>query len=145
MRQTLTIKRSAIKAAALATALTLPAAAQAQTGSVPGGYLPGVAASLATTVTAIKASPGWLGKMLCNNPNPSVAYVQVFNIAAGAVTLGSSLPVDIVPVPPNSLNGGFALPFPGERFSTAISLAATTTPTGSTAPASALTCAYGYN
>jgi hypothetical protein len=128
-----------------AMALTLQTA-RAQTPGIPsGGYITGAVASLSTTVTGIKASSGWLGKMVCNNPNTAVAYVQVFNIAAGAVTLGSSAPVDIVPVPPNSLNGGFTLSFPGERFSTAISFAATTTPTGSTAPATALTCAYGYN
>jgi hypothetical protein len=144
MRQTLTIKTPAF--CALAAVLAISSVAHAQTPTtVPGGYLPGAAASLSTTVTAIKASSGWLGKMLCNNPNSSIAYVQIFNIAAGSVTLGSSTPVDIVPVPPNSLNGGFTLPVPGERFSTAISFAATTTPTGSTAPGTALTCAYGYN
>jgi hypothetical protein len=144
MRQTLTIKTLAF--CALATVWTLSSIARAQTPTtLPGGYLPGAAASLSTTVTAIKASSGWLGKMLCNNPSSSIAYVQIFNIAAGSVTLGSSAPVDIVPVPPNSLNGGFTLPFPGERFSTAISFAATTTPTGSTPPSTALTCGYGYN
>lgn len=109
-----------------------------------GGWTPGVQTALSTTVQSIKSSAGQLGKMLCYNPNSSVAYIQIFNIASGSVTLGSSVAVDVVPVPA-TLNGGYTLPFPGEQFSTAISFAATTTATGSTAPGTALTCSYGYN
>lgn len=109
-----------------------------------GGWTPGVQAALSTTVESIKSSAGQLGKMLCYNPNSSTAYVQIFNIASGSVTLGSSVAVDVVPIPA-TLNGGFTLPLPGEQFSTAISFAATTTATGSTAPATALTCSYVYN
>jgi hypothetical protein len=95
-------------------------------------------------VTAIKASAGQLGKMLCYNPNATAAYVQIFNIASGSVTLGTSVAVDTVPVPATS-TAGFILPLPGENYATAISFAATTTATGSTAPGTALTCSYGYN
>ncbi len=109
-----------------------------------GGWTPGITAAVSTTVTSIKSSAGQLGKMLCYNPNATVAYVQIFNIASGSVTLGSSTPVDVVPVPA-TLNGGFTMPFPGEQFGTAISYAATTTATGSIAPGTALTCSYGYN
>ncbi len=109
-----------------------------------GGWTPGITAALSTTVQSIKSSAGQLGKMLCYNPNASVAYVQIFNIASGSVTLGTSTPVDVVPVPA-TLNGGFTLAFPGEQFGNAISYAATTTATGSAALGTPLTCSYGYN
>ena len=111
-----------------------------------GGWTPGQQAALSTTVEAIKASAGELGNILCYNPNATVAYVQVFNVAAASVTLGSTAPNYIVSVPATS-NGGYSgLPGGhGMAFGTAISFAATTTPTGSTAPGTGLTCSYGFN
>lgn len=109
-----------------------------------GGSTPSLAAALSTTVTAIKASAGSLYLVQCYNPNATVAYAQVFNIASGSVTLGTSTPLLSVPIPATS-NGGFAMSTVPVAFGTAMSWAATTTATGSTAPGTALTCNAAYN
>ena len=99
--------------------------------------------SLSTTVIAIKASAGHLNFLQCYNPNSSQIYVQAFDATAANVTLGTTVPVQSYPIGPTS-TGGLAPTF-GVGFSTAISIAATTTATGSTAPATALDCNAGYN
>jgi len=69
-------------------------------------------ASLEGTVVSIKSSAGVLNKLVLTNGQASlIAFVQVFNIASGSVTLGSSAP---------------AWP-----FGTAISIASTTLHDGS--------------
>lgn len=108
-----------------------------------GGWTLGQTASLSTTVTAIKASAGQLGYMNCYNPNSAVAYIQVFNVAAGSVTLGTTAPTEFLPIPPALFNGFQASV--GHQYGTAISYASTTTPTGSTANSSPVSCSYGYN
>lgn len=100
--------------------------------------------ALSTTVTSVKSSAGELGLMQCYNPNTSQVYIQVFNVASGSVTLGTTTPLLSIPIGP-SATGGFAMPNPGMNFSTAISVAATTTATGSTAPSTATDCNAGYN
>lgn len=109
-----------------------------------GGATPLTTAALSTTVTAIKASAGSLYMLRCYNPNATAAYVQVFNVASGSVTLGTTTPVQSYGIPATSA-GGVALSPVGMAFSTAISYAATTTATGSTANSTALTCSVAYN
>lgn len=100
--------------------------------------------ALSTTVLSINASAGQLGMVQCYNPNSSQVYIQVFNVASGSVTLGSTTPAFSVPIAATS-TGGFVLPMFGVNFSTAISAAATTTATGSTAPSTAADCNFAYH
>lgn len=91
-------------------------------------------ASLGNTVTSIKGSAGQVYGYDLHNPNAAISYVQFFNAATGSVTLGTTAPFMSVGIPANSRA---ALEIPaGVAFSTAISVAATTTRTGSTAPSS---------
>lgn len=122
--------------------LLLPTTAHA---AYTGGWLPGIAPSLSTTVITIKTTgPGQLGSLLCYNPNSAVAYVQIFNATTANVTLGTTVPTWFLPVQATTMNG-FNLPIgSGYQFSTAISIAATTTPLGSTANSTALSCSFGY-
>lgn len=91
-------------------------------------------ASLSNTVTAIKGSAGQVYGYDLHNPNAAISYVQFFNAATGSVTLGTTSPFMSIGIPANSRA---ALEFPhGVAFGTAISVAATTTRTGSTAPSS---------
>ncbi len=96
-----------------------------------------VTADLSTTVTAVKASAGNLYSVTIISPSDATAdaYVQVFNVAAASVTLGTTAP-DLVFKCPFGKTVTF-LVVPGDddndQFSTAISHAATTTATGSTA------------
>lgn len=70
------------------------------------------------------------------NPNSTLVYVQFFDAATtGAVTLGTTAPTCWVAVP--ALGGVVDTSFvQGFVFKLGVVVAATTTPTGSTAPAS---------
>lgn len=108
------------------------------------GWTPLRMSGLSTTVTAIKASAGELGMLQCYNPNAVVIYVQVFNLAFGSVTLGTTAPTLSIPIAATS-TGGYALANPGINFSAAMSAAVTTTATGLTAAGTATDCNVVYN
>lgn len=80
-----------------------------------------------------------LQTMVLYNPNGSVEYVQLFDVLAAGVTLGTTIPKMVIPIPAST-----AIDLPIENsaqvtFFTAISVAATTTATGSTAPSTGIT------
>ena len=100
--------------------------------------------ALTNTVVAVKASAAAeLGGYIVYNPNASVAYIQVFDVAtAGGVTLGTTRPDMVIPVPPTS---GANLEFAnGVSFANGIQIAATTTDSGSTALGTGLTVTMVY-
>ena len=109
-----------------------------------GGITPLKLNALTNSAVAIKASAGQLFMLQCGNTNASEYYVQIYNVAAGSVTVGTTAPTLSIPIAATS-TGGFALSLQGLQFSTAISAAATTTATGGTAPGTALDCNAGYN
>lgn len=87
-------------------------------------------ALVGTTVVSVKASAGSLYGWHLFNASTAVCYLQIFNVASGSVTLGTTVPTMAVGM--NTLVASdVALPAP-IAFGTAISVAATTTPTGST-------------
>lgn len=101
-----------------------------------GGWTPHINAALGTTVDQVKGSAGRLGGYVLFNPNGGPAYLQVFNAAAAGVTVGTTAPSVVIPVP----GGGcekteFAC---GIEHTTAISVAATSTATGALPPAQPL-------
>lgn len=110
-----------------------------------GGFTPGrVSGGLTTTVTSIKSSAqGKLAKLIVGNPNNTNAFVQVFNVAtAGAVTLGSTAPVQSYFIPPFS---GMVFAYgEGDDYSAGIQIAATTTEAGSSALTTPLTVNYSF-
>ncbi|HKT72604.1 MAG TPA: hypothetical protein VJQ47_06910 [Steroidobacteraceae bacterium] len=100
--------------------------------------------ALTNTVVSVKASAaGEMGGYIVYNPNASVAYIQVFDVAtAGGVTLGTTRPDMVIPVPPTS---GANLEFAnGVSFANGIQIAATTTDSGSTALGTGLTVTMVY-
>jgi hypothetical protein len=105
---------------------------------------PVLANNLSTTVKAIKNTAGLLTMVQCYNANASQIYIQVFNLASGSVVLGTTVPALSIPIAPTA-TGGYALPMPGVYFSTAMSVAATTTATGNTAPGTAADCNVAFN
>lgn len=138
--------RRALLASALSGAFLLPWPAAAfdinPVTPVVGGsdnWSPKLLSGLSTTVTAVKASSGQVGMIQCYNPNSSQVYIQIFDAATTGVTLGTTPPKLSIAIGATS-TGGFILSAPGIGFSTAISVAATTTATGSTAPATAPDC-----
>jgi len=99
-------------------------------------------AALSTTVTSVKAAAGVLAGWYIFNPNAATAYVQIFNTASGSVTLGTTPPVMSLGIP---AGGAANLSLPkGIPFSTAISIASTTTATGSAANSSGLPVNFWY-
>jgi hypothetical protein len=99
--------------------------------------------ALSSTVQSIKSSAGKLLQLNFYNPNASIVWAQLFNVASGSVTLGTTTPVLSFPLP---AEGWYDVPLPpsGMAFSTAISIAATTTAEGSSAPASAINVNGGF-
>lgn len=92
--------------------------------------------AVTNTAVAVKASAGQVYSWMLFNPSGAVAYLQVFNVAAAGVTVGTTAPLFSIPV-----QAGTQVPFStdiGIAFGTAISVAATTTPTGSSAPGTAM-------
>ncbi len=115
-------------------------------GSCDGAmWTPLILNALTATKTAVKTTPGVMGIMYCYNPNTSVAYIQIYNALLANVTVGSTTPTWSIAVAPSSI-GGFGFGGgSGLYFSTAMSVAATTTATGSSAPSTAVDCNVGYN
>lgn len=113
-------------------------------GLTVGGITPKMLNALSNSPVAIKGSQGQLLLLQCGNTNTGEAYVQVFNTLSGSVSIGSTVPVLSIPIAGSS-TGGFALSLTGIQFGTAITVAATTTATGGTAPSTALDCNAGYN
>ncbi len=94
-------------------------------------------AALVATKVAVKASAGNLYGYHIYNPNSAVIYVQMFNVASASVTLGTTPPTMVLAVPA----GGWADATPSGppiTFNTAITIAATTTASGLTAPTTGL-------
>lgn len=102
------------------------------------GTTPYFNSALSSTKQAVKASAARLYGYHIQNPNISVdAYVQFFDLASASVTVGTTVPTFTLWVPA----GGGVDVYTGTapiNFLTAITIAATTTSTGSTAPATGL-------
>jgi hypothetical protein len=93
--------------------------------------------ALVATKQAANASAGNLYGYHIYNPNTVVIYVQFYNVASASVTVGTTAADMILAIPP----GGWAdAPSSGPpiSFATAMTVAATTTATGSTAPSTGL-------
>jgi hypothetical protein len=112
------------------------------------GWTPLKLAALTNTAVVIKGSStsgGQLGKLYCANTNSTMAYVQVFNVAAASVTVGTtaSIPYGI----PANGTAGYVMDLVGDQYSNTagFSIAATTTATGGTALGTALDCNVSYN
>lgn len=95
--------------------------------------------SLLAVAQTVKASKGVINWMACYNPNASVTYIQIFDNAAP--TVGTTPAVLAIPVPATS---SVSIPIPSQYF-TAITVAATTTPGGSTAQGAVTVCNFGIN
>jgi hypothetical protein len=98
--------------------------------------------ALTSTAQAVKASAGQLYGWFIYNPNDEVSYVNVYNVAAASVTVGTTNPLFHIPIPAGQ-GANVAFPF-GIAFSTAISAAATKTAGSNTAPDTAMEVVLFY-
>jgi hypothetical protein len=111
-----------------------------------GGWsaLNATAADGATACTnsaqSVKGSQGTFGGYYINNPNTSDVWLHVYNVASGSVTVGTTTPAlsfRISGVSANSVGANLELAN-GVQFSTAISIACTSTAGGNGAPSNAV-------
>lgn len=97
---------------------------------------------LVATAQAVKASAGNVWGYYVYNPEAAVTFVHFYNTASGSVTVGTTNPLFTIAVPAGAAaNVGF--PY-GIAFSTAITVAATTTAGGNTAPATGASLVVWY-
>lgn len=91
-------------------------------------------AALLATKQAAVSGYGKISTLCSGNPNAAVSYIQIFDAAStDAVTVGTTTPTAVVPLPASTpVNVVLSMP-----FRNGIVVAATTTPTGSTAPVTA--------
>jgi hypothetical protein len=114
-------------------------------GSASGGLSVKTLPALTNTAIAVKAAAGQVYKGQCSNADTTHwAYLQLFNVAAASVTMGTTAPADFVGIPPGS-NTGFTMSLVGEQFSTAISAGVASSSTGGTAPTTTLDCTVAFN
>lgn len=109
-----------------------------------GGFSVFSNTALTATVVAVKSSAaGQVAGWALHNPSAATTYLQFFNVAtAGAVTLGTTTPTFVMALAAGA--SANMLGACGMDFSAGIQVAATTTATGSSAPATALVCAIFY-
>jgi hypothetical protein len=98
--------------------------------------------ALTNSSQAVKASAGQVFGWYIYNPNVTVAYVMLYNIATGSVTVGTSTAQMVIAIPAGSATNVFNNH--GIAFSTAISIAAATTGGGNTALTTALEAMIFY-
>jgi hypothetical protein len=114
-------------------------------GSASGGMSTKTLAALSNTAIAVKASAGQVYSAQCTNSDAThFAFIQIFNVAAASVTMGTTAPAKFVGIPPAS-NAGFTFSLVGNQYATAISAGAATTATGGTAPTTAIDCTVDFN
>lgn len=102
------------------------------------------------TATAVKTVAGRVRGIEASNPNTIDAYVQFFDLATGDVTVGTTTPEQSFLVPggaSSTLVGAMDKNFgeDGVDFQTAITVACTTTATGSTDPTTGLVLNIQYD
>lgn len=98
--------------------------------------------ALTNSAQVIKASAGKFGGYYIYNPNSSATYVLIYNVAAASVTVGTTTARLVFCIP--ALAGANLELLAGIPFDTAMSIAATTTGGGNSAPSTALEAMVFY-
>jgi len=92
--------------------------------------------SCTSTSQAVKSSGGNLYGWVIHNPNTATEYVVLYNTANASVTVGTTSPKFIIPIPAGATANAFS--DLGIQFGTAMALACTTTAAGNGNPSTAL-------
>lgn len=111
----------------------------AQSAASVGGGSVFRSVTLTNTAVAVDASPGTVSFIHVANTGsaPALCYLQVYNVAAAGVTVGTTVPtITLAVAAATAVSLPFNVPV---QFGTAISVAATTTPGGGTACSPILT------
>jgi len=108
--------------------------------SLDGYYTTIFDADADETAQAIKASSGTLVRLTVDNADTAKIYVQLFDLAIGDVTVGTTVPKYVIPVPAGAMYDDKLV----MDFATAISYAVTSTPTGLGATGATITLSAGF-
>lgn len=106
--------------------------------------------AMGSTVEGIKSSSAKVFSITIDNTaNAGAAsYVKLFNLASGSVTLGTTVPDEVIYVPANSIVTQvlYTGATPGKTYATALSAACVTTggTAGVTAPSSSVSVTINY-
>jgi hypothetical protein len=106
--------------------------------------------AMGSTVDAIKASSAVVFSLLVDNTanGGAASYVKLFNLASGGVTLGTTVPDEVIYVPAGIKMTHFFYTGanPGKTFATALSAACVTAggTAGVTAPVSSVPVTVNY-
>lgn len=120
--------------------VSIAATISATPKSATSGGLSVFNGSVAGTATAVKASAGQIYGYHILNTTAAIAYVQVFNVAQGSVTVGTTAPTYVLGIP---ASGGAVFSNDlGIAHGTAITIACTTTRSGSTGATCEVTIYY---
>ena len=92
--------------------------------------------ALTNTAQAVAAGPGRLYGYWFTNAAAATSYISFYNVPAASVTVGTTPPFMQLS-PATLISGNVSLPY-GIIFSQALSVAATTTAGGNSAPSTAL-------
>lgn len=128
--QTVRARVSVVNAGGFSVVVSVTSTPGSSHVSVPGLTLSQSSVNTSTVVTNIKTTPGQLYVADVYNPHSAACYMQIFNATAANVTLGTTAPTLSFGVV-NATGRSVSLPH-GADFSTAISIAGTTTRAGST-------------
>lgn len=100
--------------------------------------------NLLATDVAVKDVPGHVYWVEIHNTNAAVEFVHFYDAATGDVTVGTTVPVFSLAVASSGQRYIMPSDFPLYEFKTAITVAASTTATGNTAPGTGLVVHIGY-
>lgn len=106
----------------------------------PAGFSQYTDTQMGNTVDAVKASSTSLYQVTVDNSGNggAAAYVKLYNLASGSVTVGTTVPDEVIFVPGGAIITQFyyTKAAPGKTFGTALTAACVTTggTTGTTAP-----------
>lgn len=98
---------------------------------------------LVATAQAVKAAAGKVYGYYLYNPESAVMFVHFYNTAAASVTVGTTSPLFTLAIPAGSA-ANLGITDMGVTFGTAISVSATTTAGGNTAPTTGVSAVIWY-
>lgn len=98
--------------------------------------------ALSNAKTAVKAGAGKVYGWMIHNPSAATTFIQVWNVAIGSITVGTTAATWEIPIPAGASANVFT--DRGITHSTEINIAATTTAGGSSAPATACVVSMFY-
>jgi|SRR5687768_4694935 hypothetical protein len=100
--------------------------------------------NLLATDVEVKPVPGKVYWVEIHNTNAAVEFVHFYDALAANVTVGTTTPVFSLGVAASGQRYIMPADFPIHEFGTAITIAASTTATGNTAPGTGLVVHIGY-